>query len=94
MFASKEVEESLVNDVDPIDLEAQSFEKDLNMIGITAVEDVLQDNIEKSLDEIKDAGIKVWMLTGDKDKTAKTIAKNCGLTKGTTLLEVSNENIE
>ena len=34
------------------------------------------------------------MLTGDKDKTAVTIAKNCGLTDGIALIEISEENAE
>ena len=34
------------------------------------------------------------MLTGDKDKTAETIAQNCGLTKGITLIKISNENTD
>ena len=41
MFASKEVDDSMVDGVDPVTMEPEAFEQDLNMIGISAVEDVL-----------------------------------------------------
>ena len=47
---------------------------------MTAIEDELQDNLKDTLDMLIDAGIRVWMLTGDKTETAINIAKSSGLT--------------
>lgn len=55
------------------------LEQDLDFLGITGVEDKLQDDINDTLESIRNAGIKVWMLTGDKVETAKCVAVACGL---------------
>lgn len=47
------------------------FETDLVLIGATCVEDKLQDQVPETLEDFRKAGIKVWMLTGDKLETAK-----------------------
>ena len=65
----------------------EEFEKDLDIIGVTAVEDCLQDflskiiifNLEPTLKSFREIGIKVWMLTGDNPFTAVNIAHSCGL---------------
>lgn len=49
------------------------------MIGSTAIEDKLQDNVKETIVKLRKAGIKVWMLTGDKRETAVNIGKSCGL---------------
>ncbi|KAI5190666.1 phospholipid-translocating ATPase [Nematocida minor] len=49
-------------------------QKGLDLLGITGVEDKLQDGVRVSLETLRDAGIKVWMLTGDKVETARCIA--------------------
>ena len=46
---------------------------------MTAVEDLLQEGVKRSITDFKAAGIKVWMLTGDKGLTAKMIAIQCSL---------------
>jgi P-type E1-E2 ATPase len=35
--------------------------------------------VKECIEDFRDAGIKVWMLTGDKGATAKEIAYSCGL---------------
>jgi len=40
---------------------------------------LLQENVKNCITDFRDAGIKVWMLTGDKGLTAKEIAYSCGL---------------
>lgn len=47
-------------------------------MGATAVEDALQDNVRDTLESLRAAGIKVWVLTGDKVETALNIALSCG----------------
>lgn len=55
-----------------------SFTADLELLGATAVEDALQDNVKDTLESLRHAGIKVWVLTGDKVETALNIALSCG----------------
>ena len=57
----------------------EQIEKDMTFVGITAVEDLLQDNVKPSIELLREAGIKVWMLTGDKMETAKCISLSTGL---------------
>ena len=58
---------------------ANKIEKDLIFLGVTAIEDELQDDVNETLKDFSDAGIKLWVLTGDKKDTAKSIAYSCGL---------------
>jgi len=68
-----------------MELQAQ-LEQDLKVLGITAVEDCLQDGVPEAIATIKQAGIRVWVLTGDKTETAVDIARSCQLfTDSTTL---------
>ena len=53
------------------------MEKDLEMVGTTAIEDKLQDEVGDTISSLKNAGIKVWVLTGDKLDTAVSIGKSC-----------------
>ncbi len=49
------------------------------LLGITGVEDRLSDDVSHSVDNIRGAGIKVWMLTGDKMETAVWAAIASGI---------------
>lgn len=49
------------------------------MLGCTAVEDLLQEDVKGCLEDFGKANIKVWMLTGDNGYTARTVAFNCGI---------------
>lgn len=57
----------------------ENYEADLTLLGITGLEDLLQDDVKKCICEFREAKIKVWMLTGDKGETAETIGISCGL---------------
>ncbi|EGN94742.1 hypothetical protein SERLA73DRAFT_114202 [Serpula lacrymans var. lacrymans S7.3] len=50
------------------------LERDLELLGLTGVEDKLQDDVKSTLELLRNAGIKIWMLTGDKIETARCIA--------------------
>ena len=52
---------------------AAEVECDLELAGISAIEDKLQDAVSETIDGLRGAGIKVWMLTGDKLETAVNI---------------------
>lgn len=53
------------------------MERNLYLLGATAVEDKLQEGVPLVLRDLLKAGINVWMLTGDKMETAENIAKVC-----------------
>ena len=50
----------------------------MELLGITGVEDKLQDNVALVIESLRNAGIQVWMLTGDKVETATCIAISAG----------------
>lgn len=50
------------------------LERDLELLGLTGVEDKLQDDVKGTLELLRNAGIRIWMLTGDKVETARCIA--------------------
>lgn len=58
---------------------AEEIEKDIWLLGITAVEDRLQKHVPKAIQEFNEAGIHVWMITGDKLETAENIAYTCNM---------------
>ena len=57
----------------------EELEVDLQIVGSTAIEDKLQDRVGETIDALLRAGIKVWVLTGDKIETAINIAFSCRL---------------
>ena len=67
------------NEKDKFDL-YDELENNIELIGVTAIEDQLQYNVENTIYKFVSVGIKVCMLTGDKLETAKSIAKSCKLT--------------
>ncbi|XP_062987976.1 phospholipid-transporting ATPase IF isoform X2 [Elgaria multicarinata webbii] len=54
------------------------IEKDLELLGATGVEDKLQDKVQETIEALRLAGIKVWVLTGDKHETAVNVSLSCG----------------
>jgi phospholipid-translocating ATPase len=57
----------------------ETLERDLELLCLTGVEDKLQQNVRTTLETLRNAGIKIWMLTGDKLETATCIAKSSKL---------------
>uniref|UniRef100_A0A2N9GGY0 P-type ATPase C-terminal domain-containing protein n=1 Tax=Fagus sylvatica TaxID=28930 RepID=A0A2N9GGY0_FAGSY len=55
----------------------QRLEHDLEILGVTAIEDRLQDGVPETIESLRKAGIYFWMLTGDKQNTAIQIALSC-----------------
>ncbi|KAG4170818.1 hypothetical protein ERO13_A12G173600v2 [Gossypium hirsutum] len=62
-----------------IDEVAEMIERDLILLGATAVEDKLQNGVPDCIDKLAQAGIKLWVLTGDKMETAINIGYACSL---------------
>ncbi|GAA6027010.1 hypothetical protein JCM8097_006037 [Rhodosporidiobolus ruineniae] len=55
------------------------LEQQLILLGATAIEDRLQDGVPEAIADLKRAGIKIWVATGDKLETAIAIGKTCNL---------------
>lgn len=55
----------------------QRLERDLEVLGVTAIEDRLQEGVPETIYTLRKAGIHFWMLTGDKQNTAIQIALSC-----------------
>ncbi|VFQ92559.1 unnamed protein product [Cuscuta campestris] len=55
------------------------MERDLILVGATAVEDKLQKGVPQCIDKLAQAGLKIWVLTGDKMETAINIGFACSL---------------
>ena len=58
-----------------------SIENSMDYLGVTGVEDKLQHKVDRIIGKISSAGIRIWMLTGDKVETAKCISISAGLKK-------------
>lgn len=70
-------------DEDKIHQQTRQLEDELevsfDLLGVTALEDKLQDGVPETLQQIQEAGINVWMLTGDKLETAENIGYLCNM---------------
>jgi magnesium-transporting ATPase (P-type) len=60
------------------DLEDE-IEQNITLVGATALEDKLQDGVPECIASLAEAGLVIWMLTGDKEETAINIAIACNL---------------
>lgn len=69
---------------------AELIECNLLLLGVTAVEDLLQVGVPETIAKLRGpAAIKMWVLTGDKQGTAIQIAQQCNLiTAGSSLIKV------
>eukprot|EP00002_Diphylleia_rotans_P038240 TRINITY_DN867_c0_g1_i12.p1 TRINITY_DN867_c0_g1~~TRINITY_DN867_c0_g1_i12.p1 ORF type:complete len:1187 (+),score=232.09 TRINITY_DN867_c0_g1_i12:63-3623(+) len=83
---------SLENRDEKIDELAEEIERDMELIGTTAIEDKLQDGVPETISTLIKAGIKVWVLTGDKQETAINIGYACGLLNDSMKLIVVNHS--
>ncbi|KAM7165891.1 phospholipid-transporting ATPase ID-like isoform 1-T2 [Macrochelys suwanniensis] len=57
----------------------EEIEKDLMLLGATAIEDKLQDGVPQTIETLAKAHIKIWVLTGDKQETAVNIGYSCNM---------------
>ncbi|XP_066581090.1 phospholipid-transporting ATPase ID isoform X2 [Prorops nasuta] len=64
---------------DKLDAIYEEIEKDMTLLGATAIEDKLQDGVPQTIANLALAGIKIWVLTGDKQETAINIGYSCQL---------------
>ena len=83
------------NRADELDKAAELIEHDFTLLGATAIEDKLQDGVPDTIHTLQTAGIKVWVLTGDRQETAINIGMSCKLiSEDMSLLIVNEESAE
>ncbi|NWS62381.1 AT8B1 ATPase, partial [Chunga burmeisteri] len=64
----------------------EEIEKNLILLGATAIEDKLQDGVPETISRLSKADIKIWVLTGDKKETAENIGFSCELLTDETII--------
>ncbi|MCJ1426772.1 hypothetical protein MMC29_004675 [Sticta canariensis] len=83
------------NRSEELDKAAEIIEHDFFLLGATAIEDKLQDGVPDTIHTLQEAGIKIWVLTGDRQETAINIGMSCKLiSEDMTLLIVNEESPE
>jgi magnesium-transporting ATPase (P-type) len=95
MVGMKEIKENLQENLnqiheariitDPIKKEEElakafeNLERDIDLLGVVSLEDKIEEGVPDCLESLKEAGIKIWVLTGDKLDTAENISYACSL---------------
>lgn len=83
------------NRAEELDKAAEIIERDFSFLGATAIEDKLQDGVPDTIHTLQEAGIKIWVLTGDRQETAINIGMSCKLiSEEMTLLVVNEQSLE
>jgi phospholipid-translocating ATPase len=72
---------SLIDRQKLIENAGEMIEQNFDLVGATAIEDKLQKGVPETVDKLRRANIKIWMLTGDKRETAINIAHSARISK-------------
>ena len=75
----KEAQTSMENRKENIQKVISELENDMDFLCVTGVEDLLQDDVEQTIENLRNAGMRIWMLTGDKIETATCISISAGI---------------
>src|SRR5699024_5183805 len=81
-FVGKEKVESFLNTTG-LHLSGKTFvfiTNEEEIMGVLAVKDVVRSEVKKAMEDMRVAGVKTYMLTGDRKETAQEIAKELGVT--------------
>ncbi|XP_029726652.2 phospholipid-transporting ATPase ID isoform X4 [Aedes albopictus] len=79
LLRQREAALSLDGREDKLGVIYDEIECDMQLVGVTAIEDKLQDGVPQTIANLQMAGIKIWVLTGDKQETAINIGYSCQL---------------
>ncbi|XP_041121816.1 phospholipid-transporting ATPase VD-like isoform X2 [Polyodon spathula] len=85
-------ETSIVNREELLLESAVKLETNLILLGATGIVDRLQEGVPETIEALQKAGIKIWVLTGDKQETAINIAYSCKLLRPTEKVVTANCN--
>lgn len=91
-----EAKTSLKDRKSKIDAIGGQIENNLKLLAATAIEDKLQEGVPEAIEKFKRAGIKLWMLTGDKRETAINIGYSCNLIyeySSVVIIDKDDENV-
>merc|ERR1711963_336586 len=81
---------SVVNRAAQVSAVVESLQRDMKLLCVTGVEDKLQEGVRQTLETLRNAGLRIWMLTGDKLETATCIAKSSKLVSKTQAIHIFN----
>ncbi|KAH8788465.1 hypothetical protein F5883DRAFT_479211 [Diaporthe sp. PMI_573] len=93
----QEAEASLDNRQERMEDVSDLLEQSLELIGASAVEDKLQQGVPETIAKLREANVKIWMLTGDKRETAINISHStriCGPESTVFVLDISDGDLE
>lgn len=82
---------SVINRELNVEEAAEKIERNLRLLGATAIEDKLQEGVPDTIETLLKADIKIWVLTGDKQETAINIGYSCRLIEQHMSIIVINE---
>ncbi|EFA85112.1 P-type ATPase [Heterostelium album PN500] len=88
----EEASVSLVKRAEMMDQAADLIEKNMTLLGATGIEDRLQDYVPETVQSLREAGVKIWVLTGDKQETAISIATASSVIHNGMEIVILNEN--
>ncbi|RSL41124.1 hypothetical protein CEP53_012947 [Fusarium sp. AF-6] len=92
-----QAETSLHHRQERIEQVGEMMEQSLHFLGVSAVEDKLQQHVPETIEKLRRAQVKIWMLTGDKRETAISIAHSariCGPSTSLYVLDVTAGDLE
>ena len=75
----KEASTSMENRKEKMAQTISKLENNMDFLCVTGVEDLLQDEVATTIENLRNAGMKIWMLTGDKVETATCISISAGI---------------
>ena len=91
----KEALASMENRKEKITQTISKLENNMDFLCVTGVEDLLQDEVATTIDNLRNAGMKVWMLTGDKVETATCISISAGIkSKNHKIFTIRNDDFD
>eukprot|EP01119_Soliformovum_irregulare_P025055 TRINITY_DN9159_c0_g2_i1.p1 TRINITY_DN9159_c0_g2~~TRINITY_DN9159_c0_g2_i1.p1 ORF type:complete len:1196 (+),score=336.00 TRINITY_DN9159_c0_g2_i1:205-3792(+) len=88
----EEANSSVVDRKQRLEEVAEKIERNLTLLGLTAIEDKLQDEVPQTIQALRKANLKIWVLTGDKQETAINIGLSCRLLTDTNLVQFNLAN--
>ena len=78
-FKEAKYESMMKKDSNLLKIIVKEMESNLFLLGVSALEDKLQDEVNKDIKRFIESGINFWMITGDKMDTAESIGYSCGI---------------
>ncbi|KAI5149374.1 phospholipid-transporting ATPase [Enteropsectra breve] len=81
------------NSTEDVDDIIDGWIDDAEYVGSTFIEDELQDGVKSTMEHLRDAGMRIWMITGDKKETAVSCGKNSKIIVNDSYLEIEGRDI-